>query len=145
MSLFSGSEDVIWTSLWIVAFAGCILVLWKVLTTEDPKVVQFHAKIHSRSPISDCELVSQYMMADNVTVDVVGRVRKLFAQGTGLPAEKLLPDDRFPHPYYFADLDGDAFVVNLEAEFSVTIPASDLDRMVLTIRCCSKVIQKLLP
>jgi hypothetical protein len=127
--------------LWCGAFTACFWVLWWLLASEYRKIRIFETELHQRTPISDEEFATCYSLGGRDAPDVASRVRRVFAEHTGYPAEKILPDDDFWR--FVADLDADALLKALEQEFAVTVPDAEAASMSPTVRSVSLAMAKL--
>ena len=91
----------------------------------------FKAEVVGRQPVPDAELADRYF-AGGVSPDVPARVRRLFADHTGYPRERLLPDDDLS--FFWEDTDPSPLVHALEEEFGVALPDDRLAAIRPTIR-----------
>lgn len=125
---------------WICAVGACLWVLWWMLNSEGRKFRKFEAEVRARSPISEQDFERHYLRCEDVPTDVVLRVRQVFARFTGIPAEKILPDDDF---HLFVDDNEWELMDALEQEFAIKIPDSqDVAKLRPTVRSVSMVLAK---
>jgi hypothetical protein len=92
----------------------------------------YAAELRERPAVSNHELFQSHFGGSGVPYDVPGRVRRIFAEELGYPAEKLLPDDDFM--FLLNELDAGPLIEALEREFSVTLTHEETERTAPTIR-----------
>jgi len=105
----------------------------------DPQIRRwrrFKAELRRREPLPDDVLVSQYFVGSEIPADLPGRVRRLFAEHMGYPAEKLLPDDDFS----WEELDCSPLIKAIESEFAIEFTKGELELTAFTIRAVSALV-----
>ena len=96
--------------VFLVGFPLIGVLLWII----DP-YRRFRKQLDQRSPMLDAELIAMYFSEGKTPAEVVARVRRVFSEQTGLPAEKILPDDDFS--FYWDEIDAAPFFESLDTEF----------------------------
>jgi hypothetical protein len=125
---------------------GLILVLaaiWAAVRLLDPDLREwrrYEAELRARPLVPDEELVAGYFGSGTIP-DIPARVRRVFAEWMGYPADRLLPDDDFT--FFWAELDGEPLIVSLEEEFGAVFPEADVATTRPTIRQVSALVQRL--
>ena len=90
-----------------------------------------------RIPVSGQEFAACYYESEQIPIDVVFRVRQVIGRFTGIPAEKILPDDDFQ---MFVRDNEEELINSLEQEFGLTITDSEAIKMRATVRSMSMVM-----
>lgn len=130
-----------WSCLGIAVFAvavGVGMFLWWLLDPNEQRGRAFEAEMVARSPLTDAELVSRYFAGGELATQVPIAVRRIFAEHTTYPAEKLLPDDDLT--FFWAELDAAEMIGELESAFGVTFSAAEVERTPCTIRAVSRLV-----
>jgi hypothetical protein len=126
-----------------VAFAVALVVLGALICWLDPtlkRLREFEAELDARAPLPDADLASPSIAEGDVPLDVLARVRQLFAKHMSYPPEKLLPDDDLG--WWWAELDLYYLVKDLEREFGITIAPKDTATTPCNIRDFSAMIAR---
>ena len=122
---------------WFLTFTACLWVLWWMLSADARKFRKFEADVRSRIAISEQEFAANYFRCEQIPIDVAFRVRQVFGRFTGIPAEKILPDDDFQ---MFVQDNEEELMISLEQEFGLTIADSEAIKMRATVRSVSMVM-----
>jgi hypothetical protein len=88
---------------WLAVLIGVAAVILAWLVYDLRRQRQYASELRGRVAVSDADLFRLHFVASNVTPDVPGRVRRVFAAQMGYPVEKPLPDDNFA--FFWNELD----------------------------------------
>jgi hypothetical protein len=122
----------------VLAILVVVMPLWWWLDPSRRRAVAFNAELVAREPLSDNDMLSRYFALDDVSPDIPGEVRRVFAEHTGYVAEKLLPDDDLNA--FWADIDQSDLIKELESFFGITFKKADVERTPCTIRAVSMLV-----
>src|SRR4051812_31570265 len=111
--------------LFLVAVFPTIMVLVWIF---DPHR-KFSARLQKRSPMSDAEFVAQYFAGTDIPAHVAISVRRIFAEQTGFPADKLLADDDLT--FHWNEVDGTPFFESLGREFDHEFTDAEISKVPL--------------
>ncbi len=106
---------------------------------------KYKALLKTREPINDEELARCYFDKDDLSPEIPGAIRTIFASHMGYTAEKekMLPDDDLG--FYWHDLDCADLVQVIESHFQIVISDEDAERTKrCTIRSISELVSRLL-
>jgi acyl carrier protein len=123
---------------------GLIALSWLLIRLFDRdacRARKFDAELRLRPAISDDTLAATYTSNSAVPIDLVIRVRRLFAEGMGYPVDRLLPDDDFS--FLSFDWDDSDLIEALEKEFGIEIDDANVEATPKTIRQVSELVERL--
>ncbi len=120
-----------WGGVGFLSLFAVIVVLVWLLDPNLRRSREFTAELAAREPVSDEDLFGRHYAPGEVTAEVPGRVRRVFARHMDYPAEKLLPDDDLS--CFWAELDMIDLIRDLEREFGIEITNAD----VMTVPNCT--------
>ena len=127
-----------------VGFLAIFAVIAVLVWFLDPNLRRgrvFTVELATREPVSNEELFARHYAPDEITYDVPGRVRRVFARHMDYPAEKLLPDDDLM--FFWDELDMIDLIRDLEQEFGIEITKADVETVTsCTIRAVSHLVSR---
>jgi hypothetical protein len=115
----------VWYWAGLLLLIAVVAVLVGLLDPNLRRGRDYAKKLAAREAVTEDELFVRYFDENDVTPDVPGRVRMLFAKHMGYRADKMLPDDDLM--FFWYDLDMIELVRDLEREFGIAISDADLE------------------
>jgi acyl carrier protein len=131
----------VWGCFWFFLLVGAVALLVWLFDSNLRRGRVFQAELRERAAVPDEELVAQFFPDAGMSAEVPIRIRRLFAEGRGYPADRLLPDDDFG--FILDELDAAPLLEELEGMFGIVIPAADAEATLPTIRGLSELVQRL--
>src|SRR5438105_3762683 len=121
LALKCGGHSVqIW--LFLALLPVIAVLVWFI---GDHREREYLAELATRELVSEEELFCRYFVDGESAPDVPGRVRRVFAQNTGYPEYKILPDDDLT--FFWFELDMIPLIRDLEREFGIEITDADAE------------------
>jgi hypothetical protein len=130
----------VWWCVGVLVAAAVVFLVWQWLDPNERQARTFEAALAARPPVPDAELVARYFDAGGVPPAVPPAVRRVFAEYTGYPAERLMPDDDLA--FVWAELDAAEFVAELEDRLGVAFRPSEEALTPCTIRAVSELVAR---
>ena len=129
-----------WACLGFVLFFIAAAFLFWLLDPDQRRRRAYEDELAARMPVTDNEWADRYF-SEREMVDISLRVRRLFAEQTGYPADQLLPDDDFA--FIFVEMNAAELLETLENEYEIVISRADAEATPPTIRCVSELVKRL--
>jgi acyl carrier protein len=119
----------------VAVIVGIALFAW--FDPDECARREYNKLMASRDPVSDSELL-KYFNPVEMSSDVPGTIREMFARHMDYPAEKMLPDDDLN--FYWNEIDMIDIVREIEEHFGITIYDKDAEKTRPTIRSVSELV-----
>ncbi len=125
-------------------FAVLLVFVWLMVWWLDPdlrRARSYEKELAAREPTSDGDFTARHFTSGEESPDIPAFVRRVFAKYSGLPAEKLLPDDDLG--FVWAETDASELIAEIEAAFGVTFSPSEVEQTPCTIRAVSFLVTRM--
>ena len=123
--------------MWVVVVLAAVAVVVGLLAWRLDPNLRLRRQVAAREPLPDADLAAHYFATDELAPELPAQVRRVLAKHTGLPAERLWPDDDLTFAWVVDVL---VVLADLEEVFGIAITDAEAERTLCTIRAVSLLV-----